>query len=70
MNLKKALILSTFADVILQVFISIALILGDGLYNFLKILLFIIRSLHERLKEKNLSTRKTILKTSSFCHYD
>uniref|UniRef100_A0A7C9EQ94 Uncharacterized protein n=1 Tax=Opuntia streptacantha TaxID=393608 RepID=A0A7C9EQ94_OPUST len=39
-----------------KVFISIALILGDGLYNFLKILLFIIRSLHERLKEKNLST--------------
>lgn len=39
-----------------KVFISIALILGDGLYNFLKILLSIIRSFHERLKEKNLST--------------
>lgn len=40
-----------------KVFISIALILGDGLYNFLKILFFTIRSIHERLKDENLSTR-------------
>ncbi|KAJ8446250.1 hypothetical protein Cgig2_016021 [Carnegiea gigantea] len=39
-----------------KVFISIALILGDGLYNFLKILLCTIRSIHERLKDENLST--------------
>lgn len=39
-----------------KVFISIALILGDGLYNFLKIMLFIIKSIHDRLKAKNHST--------------
>lgn len=39
-----------------KVFISIALILGDGLYNFLKILFFTIRSIHDRLKDKNLNS--------------
>ncbi|XP_021775003.1 metal-nicotianamine transporter YSL3-like [Chenopodium quinoa] len=39
-----------------KVFISIALILGDGLYNFLKILFFTIRSIHYRMKENNLSS--------------
>ncbi|KMT15935.1 hypothetical protein BVRB_3g051190 isoform A [Beta vulgaris subsp. vulgaris] len=39
-----------------KVFISIALILGDGLYNFLKILLFTIRNIHVRLKDKNLGS--------------
>ncbi|GAB4826134.1 Metal-nicotianamine transporter ysl3 [Ancistrocladus abbreviatus] len=38
-----------------KVFISIALILGDGLYNFLKILLFTISSIHARLKNKSFS---------------
>lgn len=39
---------------VLQVFISIALILGDGLYNFLKILLFTAANIHGRMKNKNL----------------
>ncbi|KNA07123.1 hypothetical protein SOVF_174830 [Spinacia oleracea] len=39
-----------------KVFISISLILGDGLYNFLKILFFTIRSIHMRLKGKNLNS--------------
>ncbi|XP_075492679.1 metal-nicotianamine transporter YSL3-like isoform X1 [Primulina tabacum] len=36
-----------------KVFISIALILGDGLYNFLKTLLFTVRSMHAAFKKKN-----------------
>ena len=40
----------------LQVFISIALILGDGLYNFLKILYFTARSMHARAKVNKLKT--------------
>ncbi|KAF8379955.1 hypothetical protein HHK36_027421 [Tetracentron sinense] len=39
-----------------KVFISIALILGDGLYNFLKILYFTTRSIHGRLNNKNFNT--------------
>ncbi|KAE8680414.1 Metal-nicotianamine transporter YSL1 [Hibiscus syriacus] len=39
-----------------KVFISIALILGDGLYNFLKILFFTARSIHTRVKVTNLNT--------------
>uniref|UniRef100_A0A5B7AC27 Putative metal-nicotianamine transporter YSL3-like isoform X1 n=1 Tax=Davidia involucrata TaxID=16924 RepID=A0A5B7AC27_DAVIN len=35
-----------------KVFIAIALILGDGLYNFLKILYFTSRSMYTRLKKK------------------
>ncbi|KAL3362519.1 hypothetical protein AABB24_015093 [Solanum stoloniferum] len=38
-----------------KVFISIALLLGDGLYNFVKILYFTLSSVHERFKRKNLS---------------
>ncbi|OVA20654.1 Oligopeptide transporter [Macleaya cordata] len=38
-----------------KVFISIALILGDGLYNFLKILYCTSRSIHARLKDKSRS---------------
>ncbi|KAL2921745.1 Metal-nicotianamine transporter YSL3 [Bienertia sinuspersici] len=38
-----------------KVFISIALILGDGLYNFLKILFFTIRSIRGRM-DKNVSS--------------
>ncbi|CAL9088885.1 unnamed protein product [Musa textilis] len=37
-----------------KVFISIALILGDGLYNFLKILAFTAKSMHARAASKNL----------------
>ncbi|KAI3457962.1 hypothetical protein Pfo_014625 [Paulownia fortunei] len=37
-----------------KVFISIALILGDGLYNFLKTLLFTFRSMHSAFRKKNL----------------
>ncbi|PSS32970.1 Metal-nicotianamine transporter like [Actinidia chinensis var. chinensis] len=36
-----------------KVFISIALILGDGLYNFLKILIFTIRNIYVRLKMRS-----------------
>ncbi|KAL6005675.1 Metal-nicotianamine transporter ysl3 [Asimina triloba] len=39
-----------------KVFISIALILGDGLYNFVKILVFTIRSIHAGLYHKSLKT--------------
>lgn len=37
-----------------KVFISIALILGDGLYNFLKTLFFTIRSMHTTLNKNHL----------------
>ncbi|KAK8690460.1 hypothetical protein V6N13_073993 [Hibiscus sabdariffa] len=39
-----------------KVFISIALILGDGLYNFLSILFFTARRIHTRVKVTNLNT--------------
>ncbi|XP_077234240.1 putative metal-nicotianamine transporter YSL9 isoform X2 [Tasmannia lanceolata] len=39
-----------------KVFISIALILGDGLYNFVKIIYFTIRSIHVRMKQKDHKT--------------
>ncbi|KAL7254364.1 hypothetical protein ACSBR1_008709 [Camellia fascicularis] len=39
-----------------KVFISIALILGDGLYNFLKILFFICQSIYDRLKKTRPTT--------------
>ncbi|PIN16546.1 hypothetical protein CDL12_10803 [Handroanthus impetiginosus] len=37
-----------------KVFISIALILGDGLYNFLKTLLFTMRSMYSAFNKRNL----------------
>ncbi|KAL0358849.1 UNVERIFIED_CONTAM: Metal-nicotianamine transporter YSL3 [Sesamum angustifolium] len=37
-----------------KVFISIALILGDGLYNFLKTLFFTVRSMYSTFNKKNL----------------
>ncbi|XP_057774182.1 metal-nicotianamine transporter YSL3-like isoform X1 [Salvia miltiorrhiza] len=37
-----------------KVFISIALILGDGLYNFLKTLFFTVRSMHATFNNKNI----------------
>ncbi|KAM7504909.1 hypothetical protein LguiB_003813 [Lonicera macranthoides] len=39
-----------------KVFISIALILGDGLYNFLKILFLTMRSIHATMNKKNPKT--------------
>ncbi|KAF9667283.1 hypothetical protein SADUNF_Sadunf15G0006500 [Salix dunnii] len=39
-----------------KVFISIALILGDGLYNFLKILYFTATSMHARAKANSVKT--------------
>ncbi|PIN21402.1 hypothetical protein CDL12_05875 [Handroanthus impetiginosus] len=39
-----------------KVFISIALILGDGLYNFLKTLIFTARSMYAAFNKKNLKT--------------
>ncbi|XP_019200312.1 PREDICTED: metal-nicotianamine transporter YSL3-like isoform X1 [Ipomoea nil] len=39
-----------------KVFVSIALILGDGLYNFLKILVFTGRSIYTALNKKNSRT--------------
>jgi hypothetical protein len=44
----------------LQVFVSIALILGDGLYNFLKILYFTATNIHARAK-RNLKTCKWVI---------
>ncbi|KAH6770978.1 YELLOW STRIPE like 3 [Perilla frutescens var. hirtella] len=41
-----------------KVFISIALILGDGLYNFLKTLLFTVRSMHSAFNKKNLKAEE------------
>ncbi|XP_058752989.1 metal-nicotianamine transporter YSL3-like [Vicia villosa] len=38
-----------------KVFISIALILGDGFYNFLKVLYFTATNIHANMKKKNLS---------------
>ncbi|XP_022739050.1 metal-nicotianamine transporter YSL1-like [Durio zibethinus] len=39
-----------------KVFVSVALILGDGLYNFLKILCFTLINIYGRLKNKNQNT--------------
>ncbi|XP_022722020.1 metal-nicotianamine transporter YSL1-like isoform X1 [Durio zibethinus] len=39
-----------------KVFVSVAIILGDGLYNFLKILCFTLINIHGRLKNKNRNT--------------
>ncbi|KAK7391844.1 hypothetical protein VNO78_20267 [Psophocarpus tetragonolobus] len=36
-----------------KVFLSIALILGDGIYNFTKILISTVLNVHERMKSKN-----------------
>ncbi|XP_059644122.1 metal-nicotianamine transporter YSL1-like [Cornus florida] len=36
-----------------KVFLSVALILGDGLYNFVKILYFAIKNIHGTIKHKN-----------------
>ncbi|PSS11243.1 Metal-nicotianamine transporter like [Actinidia chinensis var. chinensis] len=38
-----------------KVFLSISLLLGDGLYNFVKILCITFLSIHGRLKQKNLN---------------
>ncbi|XP_044477068.1 metal-nicotianamine transporter YSL1-like [Mangifera indica] len=38
-----------------KVFLSVALILGDGLYNFLKILILTLINIYGRLKKKNLN---------------
>ncbi|KAG8390443.1 hypothetical protein BUALT_Bualt01G0083900 [Buddleja alternifolia] len=38
-----------------KVFVSIALILGDGLYNFLKIMFFSFKSMHAAANKKNLN---------------
>ncbi|XP_062026576.1 metal-nicotianamine transporter YSL1 [Rosa rugosa] len=37
-----------------KVFLSVSLILGDGLYNFIKIMLSTIVNIHDRLKNRNL----------------
>ncbi|KAK4489766.1 hypothetical protein RD792_000403 [Penstemon davidsonii] len=39
-----------------KVFISIALILGDGLYNFVKIMLFTMKSMYAAFNKRNLKT--------------
>lgn len=36
-----------------KVFLSIALILGDGIYNFTKILICTVLNVHDRIKSKN-----------------
>ncbi|KAL9260187.1 Metal-nicotianamine transporter YSL2-like protein, partial [Drosera capensis] len=45
-----------------KVFLSISLIFGDGLFNFLKVLWFTMASLHRRMKQKNSETAKTLRK--------
>ncbi|XWS38164.1 hypothetical protein CRYUN_Cryun19dG0106800 [Craigia yunnanensis] len=39
-----------------KVFVSVALILGDGLYNFIKIMCFTLFNIHGRLRNKNRNT--------------
>ncbi|CAM8971081.1 unnamed protein product [Rhodiola kirilowii] len=39
-----------------KVFVSIALILGDGLYNFLKVIIFTARNLRDQRNQKILKT--------------
>ena len=58
LNIDENSDLSALVGVLLQVFISIALILGDGLYNFLKILFFTIKSIRGRMKDKNITSCK------------
>lgn len=43
-----------------KVFLSIALLLGDGLYMFIKIIFITLISLHEKIKEKQLNTGEEI----------
>ncbi|TQD94545.1 hypothetical protein C1H46_019790 [Malus baccata] len=45
-----------------KVFISISLILGDGLYNFLKILYFTGSNIHMKMMNKNLKTATNLLR--------
>ncbi|XP_004309544.1 PREDICTED: metal-nicotianamine transporter YSL1-like [Fragaria vesca subsp. vesca] len=45
-----------------KVFLSVSLILGDGLYNFIKILLSTMLSIHDRFKNKKLPDRDDKLK--------
>ncbi|CAN0840847.1 Metal-nicotianamine transporter YSL1 [Linum grandiflorum] len=42
-----------------KVFLSVALILGDGLYNFIKVMSFTIINIHGRLKNKKLKSEGT-----------
>lgn len=51
----------------LQVFVSIALILGDGLYNFLRILYFTATNIHARAKNGNLKTGNFTTQESGLC---
>lgn len=48
-----------FPFIMLQVFISIALILGDGIYNFLKILFFIARNIRTTVRNDSIKTCKS-----------
>lgn len=52
------LILLMFISFISQAFLTIALILGDGLYNFAKILIFTSRSLYDKSKSKKIGRGK------------
>ncbi|GLU17581.1 hypothetical protein SLE2022_339420 [Rubroshorea leprosula] len=45
-----------------KVFVSVALILGDGLYNFVKILCFTLINIYGRSKNKNLKTDMDVQK--------
>jgi hypothetical protein len=44
--------------VIWQVFLAVALILGDGLYNFVKVMVCTIMNVHGRVRDKKLSAGK------------
>ncbi|KAK6155554.1 hypothetical protein DH2020_009802 [Rehmannia glutinosa] len=53
-----------------KVFISIALILGDGLYNFVKTLLFTFRNMHSAYKKKkNLVAAAQMVLRSNCIHF-
>lgn len=67
-TIRRILIFAAFLDALLQVFISIALILGDGLYNFLKILFITIRNIHGSLKERKHSSSMLYTKFTFLWH--
>lgn len=56
-----------------KVFVSIALILGDGIYNFTKILISTVFNVHERMRSKNnkngMSSHIHTLKFASFLFF-
>ncbi|KAI8005630.1 Metal-nicotianamine transporter YSL1, partial [Camellia lanceoleosa] len=46
-----------------KVFLSIALLLGDGIYNFIKVICITFLSIHGKLKQKNLKSEESSVKS-------